>query len=319
MDHIQRFFAAVHGRPVDRVPVVAWMHLATEMVTVDEAASRHELLYQLGNWDLLKLMADFRWEVSGEAWSFETPQQVASLNRPSLMKASFHKQEALAALVQSRLGREVPVMDSGYDPLQMLLRHVGRDQLSHLWANKELTQSILECLCELTCRHVKKLKQMGISAYFHSTHGAIPEGRLRGMPQRVFDAWVRPFDLAVLQAAQGMVRVLHAHGSHLNLSRLSDYPYEVLSIADHAAGNPGLGALRKWTGACLMGGIDETAFTSQSLGALAQQMGQAVADAGHRKLILAPGCVIPASSSVRSLRFLNRWSEMQDLDLHIRE
>jgi uroporphyrinogen-III decarboxylase len=309
MNHIERFFGAVNGRAVDRLPVAAWMHFASENMSIAETAEKHEALYRLGNWDVLKVMADFRWALPEDLLHLGTPERIAELKVPIAVSDVFQKQGALVARLQSRLGREVPVMDSGYDPLQMLLRHVGRDQLSNLWAQKKVTQSILEGLCDLICGHVNHLKQMGVAAYFYATHGAIPEEAHRGIPQEVFEAWIRPFDLAILNEAHGLVRVLHAHGAPLNLSRLSGYPHEVLNLSDQAPGNPDLAALRKWTGACLMGGIDESAFTSLSLDALSRQMFRAALMAGHSGLILSPGCVVPTSSSGRSLRFLSRWSE----------
>lgn len=312
MNHIERFFGAVNGRAVDRLPVAAWMHFASENMSIAEVAERHEALYRLGNWDVLKVMADFRWTLPEDLLHLGTPGRVAELKAPIAASEVFQKQAALVALIQARVGREVPVMDSGYDPLQMLLRHVGRDQLSNLWAHKKVTQPILEGLCDLICGHVNNLKQMGVAAYFYATHGAIPEEAHRGIPQEVFEAWIRPFDLAILNEARGLVRVLHVHGAPLNLARLLGYPHEVLNLSDRAQGNPDLAALRKWTGACLMGGIDESAFTSMSLDALSRQMDEAALAAGHRKLILTPGCVVPSSSSGRSLRYLSHWSEARN-------
>ena len=105
-----------------------------------------------------------------------------------------------------------------------------------------------------------------------------------------------------------MARVLHVHGTGLDLSRLEGYPFEAISLSDRAPSNPSLSQLRRWTSKCLMGGIDEGTFPDLSLGALAAQMEDAVAQAGRHSFILAPGCAVPSYSPRRSLRFLREHS-----------
>jgi uroporphyrinogen decarboxylase len=145
---------------------------------------------------------------------------------------------------------------------------------------------------------------MGVSGYFHATFGAIAPGQPRGISAAVFEHFVRPFDLQILDAAEGLVRVLHAHGSGVLLERLQGYPFEVLHLADRTPGNPTLTQLRQWTPRCLMGGVDERTFTGLSVPELRQQVGQAIAQAGSAGLIVAPGCALAPSSSGRLLRTL---------------
>ena len=57
-----------------------------------------------------------------------------------------------------------------------------------------------------------------------------------------------------------------------------------------------------------MGGIDETKFQERNLPALAREVDDALAQAGRRKFILAPGCTIPSFSPKRSLTFLRDYT-----------
>ena len=85
----------------------------------------------------------------------------------------------------------------------------------------------------------------------------------RGVDERTFRTFLETFDLKVLESMQGLVRILHVHGTHVDMRRVLDYPCEVFSVSDRLAGDPkSLSELRTMTDKCLMGGIDETRCTT---------------------------------------------------------
>lgn len=300
-----RFAAAVRCLPVDRPPVTAWMHLGSEHLPPAQVAQLHEAYWRAYDWDVLKVMADYRVEIPLTIESFDTPESLGRLQAAVQAASCFERQYECVARLMERVGQEVPVLDSGYDPYTLVLRHIGRDQVRSLCLNAEALRGVLEAFTQQICQHLERLKALGVTGYFHATWGAMRADQPRGLGQETFERCVRPFDLRILQAAQGMVRVLHAHGSGLRLERLADYPFEVLHIADRTPGNPTLAQLRAWTPKCLMGGVDERTFTAFSVGGLRAQMGEAMARAGTQGLILAPGCAVPASSPGRLLKTLS--------------
>lgn len=300
-----RFRAAVSGQPLDRVPVSAWMHLGTEHLSAQETAWLHERWFRAYGWDVLKVMNDDHFDVPAHLLRLERPGQIRDLAAAVTDTAPcFAKQQhCLSALCQA-VGNEVPLMDSGYSPWHMVLRHIGHDQAEMLCAHPVETARLLQTVCEAVCAHVQRLPSLGVTAYFHATHGAVPQGQPKGISDDVFQRFVQPFDCAVLEAGKGLVRVLHVHGHGVALERLDGYPFEVLHLSDRVPTNPDLARLRRWTDRCLMGGVDEAGFTAASLGTLQSQMDNAVAQTGGQGLVLAPGCVLPSSSSARSLRHL---------------
>lgn len=306
MGRHQRFAAALQCLPVDRPPVTAWMHLGTEHLPPAHVAQLHEAYWRAYDWDVLKVMADYRVEIPLSIESFDTPQSLGCLQTAVQSARCFARQYECVARLMERVGHEVPVLNSGYDAYTLVLRHIGYNQVRGLGLglNAEALQAVLEAFTQQICRHIERLKALGVAGYVHATWGAMCAHQPRGVSQETFECCVKPFDLRILQAAQGMVRVLHAHGSGLQLERLADYPLEVLHIADRTPGNPTLAQLRAWTPQCLMGGVDERTFTSFSVGGLRAQMGDAVAQAGMQGLILAPGCAVPPSSSGRLLKAL---------------
>lgn len=304
MTRHERWLAAVRGQAVDRVPVTAWMHLATEHLPPVQAAQLHQAWWQTCDWDLLKVMADYRLGIPDGLESFDCPDKILALAAAVRADRCFEQQRQCVEHLMASVGPQVPILDSGYDPYTFLLRHVGHDQAAHLWAHAEATLLVLQAITECMCAHLQQLKRMGVSGYFHATFGAIAPGQPRGISAAVFEHFVRPFDLQILDAAEGLVRVLHAHGSGVLLERLQGYPFEVLHLADRTPGNPTLTQLRQWTPRCLMGGVDERTFTGLSVPELRQQVGQAIAQAGSAGLIVAPGCALAPSSSGRLLRTL---------------
>lgn len=84
---------------------------------------------------------------------------------------------------------------------------------------------------------------------------------------------------------------------------------ESLSVSDRSPDNPTLAELRRRFDACLMGGIDESAFPDLSLPKLAHQIDDAVAQAGREGFILAPGCTLPSFSPRRTLTFLREYAD----------
>lgn len=304
MTRHERWLAAVRGQAVDRVPVAAWMHLATEHLVPAQAAQLHQAWWQACDWDLLKVMADYRLGIPDGLESFDGPDKLLALAAAVRADRCFEQQRQCVEHLMASAGPQVPVLDSGYDPYTFLLRHIGHDQAAGLWAHAEATLQVLQAITERTCAHLQQLKRMGLAGYFHATYGAIAPGQPRGISTAIFECFVRPFDLQILDAAEGLVRVLHAHGSGVLLERLQGYPFEVLHLADRTPGNPTLAQLRQWTPRCLMGGVDERTFTGLSVAGLRQQMHEAIAQVGPSGLILAPGCAVAPSSSGRLLRTL---------------
>ncbi len=304
MSRHERFTAAVNGLPVDRVPVSAWMHLGTEHLPPAQVAQLHEAYWRAYDWDVLKVMADYRVEIPKAIESFNTPESLSNLSLAMQASTCFERQYECVALLMDKVGSEVPVLDSGYDPYTFVLRHIGHDQAPSLLLNAPALLGVLEVLTHRICQHLTNLKALGVTGYFHATLGAIGPEQQRGLSQEEFERFVRPFDLRILEAARGIVRVLHAHGSGLLLDRLVDYPFEILHVADRTPSNPGLALLRQWTQKCLMGGVDERTFTAFSVSGLNAQISDAIVQTGSDSLILAPGCAVPPSSSGRLLTAL---------------
>jgi len=305
----ERFLTAVHGGTVDRIPTTAWVHFLSDHLSGEETARLHERFLKTYRWDLAKVMSDYRYPVPAELRDLTDPASLRAFEPVGLDHPAFAQQLDCLARLRSAMGPDFPLLETGFDPYQQIVRNLGRDQQEHLWRNETEALRALETVSESIRNYIRELKRIGVDGFFYSINSAIPEGFPRGTRREIYDAFLRPFDLDVLAAAEGMVRVLHVHGNGVDLDRIDGYPYEVLSLSDRSPNNPTLRELRKRTDRCLMGGIDESAFPDMSLGMLARQVDDAVEQAGRERLILAPGCALPSFSPRRTLAFLREHSE----------
>jgi uroporphyrinogen decarboxylase len=308
MNKRERFFAAVRGEKIDRPPVTAWVHFLSDHLTGEQTAALHRCFLEAYDWDVAKVMGDYRYPIPAGVQTLEDPASLRAFKPLALDEPAFAEQLKCLATLRAALGPDIALIDTGFDPYQQVLRNIGFDQAEHLWKHEAEALRALQVVADNICRYIKAVKAQGVEAYFLSINGAIREGYPRGSNRRIYETFQRPFDQQLLQAAEGMVRILHVHGAGLDLGRVLDYPCDVISISDRLPGNPSLAELRKITPKCLMGGIDETKFQERNLPALARELDDALAQAGRRKFILAPGCTLPSFSPKRSLAFLRDYT-----------
>ena len=161
---------------------------------------------------------------------------------------------------------------------------------------------MLNAVTETVCGYMQALKQAGCDGVLYSINGAITPAGERGVDEETFNTFLKPFDVRVLEAMQGMTRILHVHGTHIDMKRVLDFPVEVFSVSDRLEGNPSLAQLREMTGKCLMGGINEAKIQERSIPEIREEIADAYRQAGKKKFILSPGCTSAPQTPQHILR-----------------
>ncbi|MFA7666048.1 MAG: uroporphyrinogen decarboxylase family protein [Burkholderiaceae bacterium] len=308
MNKRERFLAAVNGQSVDRPPVTAWVHFLSDHLDGERVARLHLDFIRAYDWDVVKVMNDYRYPVPPGVRTLDAPESLLGYQPLGLDEPCFAEQLHCLARLRAELGPDIALLETGFDPFQQIMRNVGFDQATNLIGHEREAHQALAAITDTLCRYVRAAKAQGADGFFFSINGAIRDGFPRGATDAVHAQMQRPYDLEILRAAEGMVRVLHVHGTGLDLSRIDGYPYEVLSVSDRLPGNPSLRELRAFTDRCLMGGLDETRLQERSLPLVAAEVDDAIAQAGRERLILSPGCTIPSFSPQRSLSFLREYT-----------
>ena len=201
-------------------------------------------------------------------------------------------------------GATTPVVDTLFDPVQQVVRRAGYAKAELIYAHRREALQMLDRVTESLCGYLSELRKAGCDGVHYAIIGAITPAGERGIDDETFRTFLRPFDLKVLEAMQGMVRIVHVHGTHVDIRRVLDYPCEAFSVSDRLPGNPSLTELRKVTDKCLMGGVSEARIHEYALPVLRAEMRDALRQAGKRKFMLAPGCTVASHTAQHILRCL---------------
>ena len=161
---------------------------------------------------------------------------------------------------------------------------------------------MLTALTDTFVDYIQQIRKIPVDGVLYATNACIVAPSSRGITDTEFRAFHKLYDLRLLNAMEGLVRIVHAHGNPLELTRILDYPCEVFSWSDRLAGNPSIAEVRTLTGKCLMGGVDETKLQERSLPEIRSEVAHALAQAGgNRNFILSPGCNVASGTALRAL------------------
>ncbi len=302
MTKLERFRAAVSGAAVDRPPCFAWVHFASDALGGTEHAMRHARFVHDNDWDVCKIVNDFRYPVPEGLETITGAQDMLRFEREPMSRSSFQEELKCIRLLRAEFGADMPVMLTTFDPFQQVMRRVGYTRARTVFEHPDEALAMLDAVCDTMCRYMREVREAGCDTIFFSVNSAIMPPNSRGIDDATFRKFFRPFELRMLEAMQGMIRVLHIHGTQLDVSRVIDYPAEAISVSDRLPGNPSLSQLRAMTSKCLVGGIDESSIVEKSLPELRAEILDCVQQIGRENFILSPGCTIPTQTPSYMLR-----------------
>ena len=302
MNKMQRFLAAVRGEPVDHPPSVAWCNFATDAVDGKENARRQLAFFEACDWDVFKVMNDYRLAPPAGLESIATPADMLRFAKQSMSERIFAEQLECLRVLRSRVGPDVPLIDTLFEPFFSLLFAVGFSRAAFVRSHPDEAAAMLGALTETFVDYIAEIRKVPVDGVLYATNACIVSPSTRGITDKEFQTFHEPYDRRLLEAMKGLVRIVHAHGNPLDLGRILDYPCEVFSWSDRLAGNPSIASVRKLTGKCLMGGVDETKLQERSMPEIRAEVAEAIAQAGgSRNFILSPGCNVASGVALRNL------------------
>jgi uroporphyrinogen decarboxylase len=289
----ERVLAAIEGRvdEIDRPPVSVWYHFGTQFQDGRKLGELEAAFFRHYDLDFLKMMNDYPWPLPAGMRAVETPDDLARIGRLSMEEPSFREQLAALRTACSRVGRDGFVIDTVFNPWGIARRTLRRNARTFL---KEQPQKMLDWLASCTENlkaYIGATAKTGIGGIFFSVNGAEADG----LSDEEFDRFVRPFDLAALEAARavGPLLVGHIHGKNLRLDRVMDYPVPVLNWS-HLRDNESLADVRRRTTRCLIGGMDEIGASQLTARDVIESVLASAREAKGGGFIAGPGCAVPA-------------------------
>ncbi|WP_316977429.1 uroporphyrinogen decarboxylase family protein [Shumkonia mesophila] len=292
MKKVERLHAAVNGEKVDRIPGIMWIHFGTDIVDGAETARLHARYLRYYDWDLAKVVNDYRYPLPEGLETLETPQDMLKFRPQSMEHRTYTEQFRCLKCLRADLGPDWPIIDTLFDPFQQIMRKVGFEKAQMVFDNPKEAKPMLEAATETMLAYVREIKRIGVDGVLYSVNGAICPPHPKGVTEEIFREFMRPYEVRVLEEMKGMVRILHVCQSQLDFSRVLDYPCEVFSWWDRNDTCPSLAELRRRTDKCLMGGVDHTKLIEKTRTAIRAEIHDAISQVGRKKFILAPGCTV---------------------------
>jgi uroporphyrinogen decarboxylase len=300
--------AAIQGELADRPPVALWRHFPgddQDPLKLAEASLAFQGRY---DFDFIKVTpassycirdwgAEDLWEGDPEGTRtyvrrvIEDPRDWRSLQKLDPDKGSLGGQLKCLSHIDSKVGGEVPFIQTIFSPLAQAKNLAGGERLRrHLHAHPADVLAGLERITETTIAFVQAARERGIAGIFY----AVQHASFDFFDRDGYARFGKPFDLRILDAAQGMwLNVLHLHGQSLIFDIAEAYPVHVVNWHDRET-RPSLSEGKARLDAAVCGGLmrwDEIVIGNP---ARIQVQGRKALDSVNSQgVILGTGCVVP--------------------------
>lgn len=326
LSKFDRIEALMRGKPADRPPVSVWHHFLKEETDAERFVEATAAFQEKYDWDVIKVnpRAVYFTETWGNEYDYSTyigygPKPVKSvlqcaedlhhITRRGIDCPTLSEQLHVVSALRKRVGANVPIIQTVYSPLGILLnltgtRLIGRNRqalreespiVHFIREDPTGLKQALEAVAETMHDYVAALLAAGANGLFYAALGLAREGYL------TFDEWrtyCRAYDLEILAAAKDSFTVLHTCGISANPQYFADYPIKVLHWAESDSGNPTLASSADWLGnMAIMGGVDEDLFGQGKADEIFRQAKLSVERHKDRPFFLAPECSVSPSSA----------------------
>jgi uroporphyrinogen decarboxylase len=288
MNKIERVRAALAGRPVDRAPFAVWYHFGNQHAPAERTAQVHLEFFEHYDLDLLKLMNDYDYPMPAGMEVIASAGDLARLGPFDPGATPLGTQLRTVELVADALRDRALFVDTVFNAWNTLKRNLVREAMPTLMAEQpKALEAALRVVNDNLIRYAQASLSRGAAGIFLSVPATA-----ESLTLEQYERFMRPFDLAFLEAIKGRgeCHVLHAHGERLYFDRLLDYPVHALSWAD-LNGGPTVAEARRRT--ALMTGLDHVKFAESSARLVREGVRRALTAGGPTRFILAPGCSVP--------------------------
>ncbi len=298
----ERVMAAVEGRPVDRVPFSLWYHFRLDPPAGDGMARAELDFYRKYSPDLLKIMHDIPFEMPHDLPQIENSADWAHLRVLDGKSGNFGAQLATVQQIILGKGDDVSVIDTVFSIFSTAQKLCGKRTLEFLAQDPDGLHSGLRQISTSLANYARALVGGGADGIYLAVSGAASDT----MDAETYRTHFLPYDQQILNAASAAkTNVLHHHGVGIYPEvTLGLKGFQVYCWSDRIEGNPSIREIRLKTTSCLMAGVNEATFGTDSPEAIARQVREAISESGGRGFIVAPGCAVPTppESSEENLR-----------------
>ena len=287
----ERILAAINGEETDRIPYSAYIHSTVHERSVENFTRFTLNFFRKYDPDYIKVMYDENYDTPVNHQFLRSVGLWRELEEFEPHLGAFGRQIERLKRIKDAVGDDVPVIQTIYSALHVGHRLAGLRILED-W--KKDPEGVSQGLNTIAVNHNKFaeccVKEAGIDGFFFGAYGCEKEW----MSQEQYKTMVMPSDNVMTKGLRkGQILILHIHGEkNAYFDLLKDYDCDAISWEDRMAG-PSIIEARAKTDKCFVGGVDHSMAVKCSPEDIVRQGKEAIAAAGGRKLILAPGCTFP--------------------------
>jgi uroporphyrinogen decarboxylase len=307
----ERVTAAVAGEAVDRVPVSLWRHFPESDRDPARLAEACVAWQRMHDFDLVKFMPGGTYGV--EDWGATSadvgsligaravikPGVTAAEGWPRLARLSptegqLGREVKALALAAEALGGDVPILQTLFSPLTTAIKLAGDRVFADLRRRPDLLEAGLAIIAETIIGFARACLRVGAHGVFFATQCA----SYRMLTEAEHLRFGVRYDRMVLDAVAGesTFTMLHLHGNDVMFDQMLDYPANMMNWHDRRSELDLAGAMSRF-GGLLVGGLNEAVTLPKGpIEAIKQEVRNAIAQTKGRRLMIAPGCVIPIAT-----------------------
>lgn len=331
MKRNERIKNALGLKPVDRVPVSAWMHFSEydqDPISLAEAQAAFNERY---DFDFIKMMPFGTYSV--QDWGAQltiycdkykepvvnTPgiRDVSDYTKLEVLPSTYGtwgKQLQLAQRLSKIVREDTPYIQTIFSPFSTLKKLAGNRLMDDMKEHPDKVDAALKVISETTKGFVKSNIEAGVSGFFFATQNATFDV----MSSDEFDEFGLKYDLEVIEtySEKTYFNVIHIHGDNIMFEKIvSKYPVNCINWHDRHT-YPTMTEARKITNKCFLGGIQEVPYfvgnvlkydsimATKTARDIELHAKEALEQNGGIGLILGPGCVVDPKAPEENLKAL---------------
>ncbi|HJQ69906.1 MAG TPA: uroporphyrinogen decarboxylase family protein [Blastocatellia bacterium] len=299
MNKIERVTSVLEGNEVDRPPFSFWYHFGLQHMPGRKHAEAEVDFFRAYDLDFLKVMNDYPFPLPEGLDAIETEDDWRRVEPVESSDRCWSEQLTALSIINEEIGSEALFIETIFSPWTTARRLARADLFAE--ARKRHPEALLAAMDAISTSlagYAREAVRRGAAGIFLSL-GAATDAV---MSAEEYAIWGRPFDLKMLEAVRdARFNVLHVHGKQIHFDPLLDYPASAINWSHFTTPPTLVEGRARWRKAVL-GGINETTAAHLSAAELKNQISHALAEAGPRGLIVAPGCSVPTDTSERNLR-----------------
>lgn len=230
MTKAERVKAVMRKEPVDQVPAGFWFHYRSDY-TPQQMIDAHLELFRETDMDVIKIMQDYPYPISGEIKSAEDWYKIQVKGTDS---EEFAKMAEIIKGIRKEAGEDVLIFQTMFGPFKAASMTFGDDVLMKY--SKEAPEAVeagVKIIADALEEWTKGYLDAGADGIYYSAQF----GEVGRFTEEEWSRLVRPFDLQILNVAdqaQDKYNILHICGEpeydfHTYVDRFKTYPADLVN------------------------------------------------------------------------------------------